>query len=179
MTNQNRIWRLSAYAGLALMAGPTAAYAYCPGADNTQPEYDPRYYSVSREFQRSLYVVRVKVVGETWLGENGKPKPLKPPFQFNGSRPWGFDPYIGAFYDLEVQTAYKGSPSHRIRVFSENSTARFWFDADSEHLLFVSKSRFDSPVGSRLTIDTCGNSAAFPKARSLASVVLKLAKKPR
>jgi hypothetical protein len=76
---------------------PLHANAYCIGWDKSLPNYDPNYYSISHEYRRSKYVVKARVVRETWLGLDGEPRTLEPPFQYKAPRPWGFDPYIGAF----------------------------------------------------------------------------------
>lgn len=144
--------------------------AYCPGLDPSLPGYAPGYYSVPNELKRSRYVVVGRVIGETWLGDDGKPKPLQPPFQGGSSRPLGFDPYAGALYEIKVIRMIKGRPVPRLALFSENSTARFWLEVGKEYLFFVSEETFDDPIGRRLTIDTCGNSAPLAAAKD----VLKL-----
>ncbi|HET8611211.1 MAG TPA: hypothetical protein VFL92_00415 [Sphingomonas sp.] len=135
--------------------------------DKNLPNYDPQYYTVQHEFRRAEYVVKAKVLKEIWLGEDGKPKPLQPPFQNGAPRPWGFDPYIGAFYDLQIEKVFKGEPPMRIRLFSENSTARFWLKVGSEQLLFITEDTFEQPVGRQLTMDICGNSEPFSMAQAL------------
>jgi hypothetical protein len=142
----------------ALSLVPSTAGAYCPGTDKSFPGYNPHYYSVAKEFERSKYVVVATMDRETWLGEDGKPKPLKGPFQYGAKRPWGFDPYAGAYYDLRVQRSFKGAAPSHLRLFSENSTARFWLTHGVSYLLFLSGARFDPPMRYQLTIDTCGNS---------------------
>ena len=159
---------------LAAIWAPADADAYCAGSDPSQPDYDPHYYSVSHEFQRAKYVVRARVTRETWLGEDGTTKPLTPPFQNGAPRPWGFDPYLGAYYVVKILHAFKGDPSAELRLFSENSTARFWFALGSEHILFITEESFDPPIGEALTIDTCGNSAAIQKAHATLRAIERL-----
>jgi len=154
-------------AAVALVSVPAAAGANCLGWDKSLPNYDPHYYSVSHEFRRSRYVIEGQVVRETWLGEDGKEKPLQPPFQNGSRKPWGFDPYMGAYYDVRVLTIFKGDPPRTLRLFSENSTARFWFDVGSRQVLFVTEDAFDKPIGRSLTMDICGNSAPASKAGEL------------
>ena len=161
------------------LAAPNAARAYCVGWDKTLPNYDPHYYSVSHEFQRAKYVVKAKVVREIWVGEDGKAKSLHPPFQNGGPKPWGFDPYAGAYYRLQGETTFKGKPPPQLTIFSENTTARFWFDVGSEQVLFVTDETFDAPIGKRLTMDTCGNSKPLPKATSLLRDLGQLARPDR
>jgi hypothetical protein len=161
--------------GAAFAAAPGVASAYCTGWDNTLPNYDPHYYSPTHEFRRSKYVIKARVLRETWLGEDGKPKPLRPPFQFGEPRPWGFDPYAGAFYDVRVETAFKGQPRPVLRLFSENSTARFWLKVGSEHVLFVTDEAFDAPIGKSLTVDNCGNSTPVGKAGPLLRTLQRIA----
>lgn len=161
---------------LLLGAIPSSAFAYCVGSEKTLPNYDPNYYSVGHEFHRSQYVVKAKVLKETWIGEDGKEKALQPPFQNGSPRPWGFDPYLGAFYNLQIETVFKGSPTSTLRVFSENSTARFWLDKGQEILAFISP---EGPIGERLTLDTCGNFRPFPKAKGIMPAVLEAAKERR
>lgn len=156
--------------------GSNTANAYCVGWDKSLPNYDPKYYSVSHEFKRAKYVIEAKAIRETWLGEDGKPKSLQPPFQFGEPRPWGFDPYMGAYYDVEVFHDFKGHPSRHLRLFSENSTARFWLNIGKEYVLFVTTNTFDLPVGQQLTIDTCGNSKSLQQARNVLQAVENLSK---
>jgi len=165
-----------ASAALALGAMPSVALAYCKGWDKTLPNYDPQYYSVDHEFRRSQWVIKAKVLKETWIGEDGQGKPLQPPFQNGSPRPWGFDPYLGAFYDLRVEQSFKGKPPLVIRVFSENATDRFWLKEGQEILAFVSTEAFDPPIGKQLTLDTCGNFRPFPEANGIMASVLKAAK---
>ncbi len=164
---------------MALAVGaPALAQAYCVGWDKTLPNYDPKFYSVSHEFRRSEYIVEVKVDRETWLDEDGKEKPLQPPFQNGGPRPWGFDPYMGAYYDLEVLKSFKGRPPRRLRVFSENTTARFWLVVGSKHILFLTEETFDPPVLKSLTVDTCGNSKPLDTASGLLRTLGRLDRTP-
>jgi len=148
-------------AAIELAGGPTLARAYCVGADKTLPNFDPAYYSVSHEFERSRYVIEGRVLREVWIGDDGKPRPLKPPFQAGHSRPWGFDPYMGAYYDVQVTKIFRGRPTAVVRLFSQNSTARFWLDVGQAYVMFVSDGDFDGPIGKSLTIDTCGNSRSL------------------
>jgi hypothetical protein len=153
---------------------PPQANAYCIGWDKSLPNYDPNYYSIPHEYRRSKYVVKARVVREMWLGEDEKPKALEPPFQYEAPRPWGFDPYIGAFYDAEVVQVFKGKPAGRLRLFSENSTARFWLEVGDELIMFVTEELFDPPIGRQITIDTCGNSASVKKAQTTVRRVERL-----
>lgn len=152
----------------------SGAHAYCPG--------DAKYYSVGKEFGRSKFVIVGTADRETWIGEDGKSKPLRPPFQFGGPRPWGFDPYEGAFYDVRVQQSFKGAAPKHVRLFSENSTARFWLKTGRSYVLFVTTERFapvQGPrVGLQLTIDTCGNSTEVAAGAGLMAELQQLAARP-
>lgn len=163
--------------GAALSLTPSVAWSYCPGTDANFPGHDPHYYSVSKEYARSKYVIIATMDRETWLGEDGKPKPLKGPFQFGGKRPWGFDPYMGAYYDVRVLRSFKGAAPRHLRLFSENSTARFWLWHGVHYLLFISDGRFDPPVRYQLSVDTCGNSGDLPHNQALLGKVQRLAEK--
>ncbi len=158
---------------------PSTAVAYCVGYDKSAPNYDPRYYSVGQELRRSQFVVRAKVVSETWIGEDGKEKTLQPPFQNGAKRPWGFDPYMGVFYTLQIESTFKGKPPPQLRVFSENSTARFTLAKGQDILAFIGTEAFDKPVGNQLTLDTCGNSRAFSKVRAIMPALRRAAAAPR
>ena len=170
-------------AALALVCyfafSPLKVSAYCPGNDPTVPDYDPHYYSVPKEFGRAKYVVEVRVLRETWLGDDGKVKLLKPPFQDGARRPWGFDPYIGAYYDVKVLQVFKGALKPELRLFSDNSTSRFWLDVGSDYLLFISDDTFDPPIGVQLTTDNCGNSAGIKDARATVRTLEALSRSKR
>ena len=168
-------WIVGALAAVAPLCGPATAWAYCIGWDKSLPDYDPRFYSVSHEFGRSEYVVEAQVLRETWLGEGGKLKRLEPPFQNGAKKPWGFDSYLGAYYDVQVLKSFKGRAPPTLRLFSENSTARFWFDVGSKYVLFVSKETFDPPIDRSLTVDTCGNSRPLSKVVGLFGKLRRLA----
>jgi len=146
---------------------PRLAEGSCPGLDPFLPGYDPDYYSLSKELARSRYVLVGRVVAETWLGRDGKPKALQPPFQDGRPRPWGFDPYMGAVYEIEVLRVIKGQPGPQVTLFSENSTSRFWLDVGGEYLFFITEDTFDEPIGRRLTVDNCGNSASAADAEKV------------
>jgi hypothetical protein len=150
------------------------AGAFCIGSDKSPPNYDPDYYSIPHEFRHAKYVVEARVIEETWLGEDGKEKPLQPPFQNGGPRPWGFDSYMGAYYDIEVLRAFKGDPAQHLRLFSENSTARFSLDVGSEYLFFITEGEFDQPVDLMLTIDNCGNSSSLKKGQAALHAIERL-----
>jgi len=150
-----------------LMFSPMFALAYCAGWDKQLPNYDPQYYSVSHEFARTKLVITGKVTGEKWLGEDGKEKPLQPPFQSNGQRPSGFDPYVGVEYAIEVQKVFKGPPSKRLALFSENSSGRYLMETGKTYVLFVSTQDFGEEIGVRLNVDNCGNSRPLEKAEDV------------
>jgi hypothetical protein len=152
--------RISIVVFIAVASSPSVASAYCAGADKTLPNYRPDYYSVPMEFERAKFVVEGVVTNETWLGDDGKPKPLAAPFGSGDKRPWGLAaPYMGAWYDVRVTRRFKGQPPTHVRLFSENSTARFWLKKGERYLLFISDEMFDGPIHKAMTIDTCGNSA--------------------
>jgi len=168
-----------AWLGIVLaMAGlPTTLHAYCVGYDKSWSGYRPDFYSVAQEFRRSDFVVEARVLRESWIGDDGKPKRLQPPFQDGASRPWGFDPYMGAFYTVQVTKSFKGHPPHTIRLFSENSTARFWLSKGGKLVAFVSREKFDPPIGWQWTIDTCGNSKESPYPRRMIRRILAARRK--
>ena len=153
-----RVLSLGAFL-LAMTLTPTEADAKCVGDDQTLPA-QPYYYSVPREFGRARFVVEGVVTNETWLGYDGKPKRLSPPFNSRENRPLGLAArYIGAWYDIRVTRTFKGKPPLHLRLFSETSTARFWLNKGKRYLLFVTEDAFAAPIGRALTADTCGNSA--------------------
>jgi hypothetical protein len=84
---------------------------------------------------------------------------------------------MGAFYTLHVGRVFKGNPPPTIRLFSENSTARFWLFPGDRLVAFVSKDRFDPPIGRQWTIDTCGNSREARNERSLVRRILAATRK--
>jgi hypothetical protein len=152
---------------------PGKANAYCLGLDKLLPNYDPEYYSVSHEFKRTKYVIAASVLSQTWVGEDGKETDLNPPFLNGSPSPRGFDPYLGAYYDVQVMRVFKGRPEPRLRLFSENSTGRFSLAVGAQYLLFVSDDTFDV-IGEQLSVDSCGNSAPIENAEIVLRFVEKL-----
>jgi hypothetical protein len=142
------------------------ADAYCIGSDKLMSGYEPQYYFVSHEFARAKYVIEAKVLRERWLREDKEYKHLRPPFQSGASKPEEYDLYSGVFYDVKVLQVFKGKPKPELRLFSENSTGRFWLNVGSEYVLFIFDGTFDPPVGLQLTSDNCGNSADVKDAKT-------------
>jgi hypothetical protein len=159
-----------------LMIQAGKAGAYCVGNDKLLPGYDPNYYSVSHEFRRSEYVVKARVLREIWIGYDGKEKILQPPFQQGTARPGGLDAYAGVYYDVKVLQAFKGNPESELRLFSANSTGRFWLKVGFDYILFISEDSFDPPIGIKLTTDNCGNSAGIKAAQATVHALEGLSK---
>ena len=159
-----------------LCFGGSEAVACYPDSNQGSPNTNPSYYSVENEFARSQYVVVARVTGVTWIGEDGRPTTLHPPFQNGGDAPSGFDPYLGAYYDLAVSQAFKGRPGGRLRLFSENTTARFRLEPGERHLLFVLTDTFEV-IGAKPTIDACGNSGSMDSAQGALSVIGRLSQR--
>ncbi|MET0330192.1 MAG: hypothetical protein ABW154_02065, partial [Dyella sp.] len=67
-------------------------------------------------------------------------------------------------YDVEVVETFKGKPPHRIKLLSENTSARFPMDKGKAYLLFVSQSSTVEMAGKEKLpqnyVDNCGNSGA-------------------
>jgi hypothetical protein len=162
---------------LFALAWPATSSAYCWGADPTMPGSSPDYYSAPKEYRRAQYVAVVKVLSETWLDDDGKPAPLKPPFQFGLPRPWGFDPYMGAKYRVEVIERLKGSPPKQLTLFSENTTARFWLDVGQSYLVFITPEQHKT-LGKVETLDNCGNSEVYKPGSETNRIVRSLARRP-
>lgn len=160
-----------------LSLGASEAAAYCPGSGQGSPHDNRRYYSVSNEFARSQYVVVARLTGITWIGEDGRPTTLRPPFINGGDAPSGFDPYLGAYYDLAVSRVFKGRPEGQLRLFSENTSSRFPLEPGGRYLLFVSADTFEM-IGAKPTIDNCGNSAPLESAQGVIRDVERLSQRP-
>ena len=64
----------------------------------------------------------------------------------------------GWIYALNVQEWFRGPHTKTIEVFTENTSGRFPLDIGKTYLLFA------YPLGGRLTITNCGNSALLPDA---------------
>jgi len=159
-------------------AWSNVGFAYCPGADPTVSGSRPDYYSVRQEFARAKFVAEVTAEREIWLGDDGKPKPLQPPYHFGGDRPSSgiFDPYLGAYFDVRVRRSFKGNPPSRLRLFSSNTTGRFFLTKGQSYVLFVTTGKFDPPIGRSWTVDNCGNSDSTSK-RSLFRQVERLSRR--
>lgn len=80
--------------------------------------------------------------------------------------------YDGWLYSLTVQELFRGPKTKTIKVFTENSSARFPLEVGKQYLLFAK--RFNG----RLGITSCGNSALLSAAQ-LALAELRRFKTPR
>ncbi len=135
----------------------TPSAAFCRGWEPSLPGHGLRYYTPSNEFRRSRYVVTAALVDTMWVGTDRQGRRIE------GKDPKAFDALDGWFYTLRIKRTLKGRPPATIRLFSENTTARFEFAPRRTYLVFVDRQMFDKPYGWQLTIDSCGNTAAFPK----------------
>lgn len=153
-------------AGLLLLGGSQSGWARCSeGLD----------YSVAGEFRRSDIVAVVRAEGVTWLDENRKPTKLKSPLAL-GNIPGGFDPYIGAYYSVILERAYKGNPPPKFLIFSENTSARTPLVMGKPLLLFLTRAKAGDEyvrVGD-LTVDSCGNSVRADRAPKTVRLVGRL-----
>jgi hypothetical protein len=162
--------RTSVAGFLLLVGGSQTALAYCSeGLD----------YSVPAEFRRSDVVAVVRAEAVNWLDENRKPTKLKPPLAL-GDIPGGLDPYVGAYYSVRLERAYKGNPPSTFQIFSENTTARTPLVMGKSLLVFLTRAKQNDEfqrVGD-LTVDSCGNSALAAKAPKTIRLVGQLSARP-
>ena len=132
---------------LALAALGSSAHALCI--------YKGELYAqttLSQEFEDSGWVVKAKVLSATdHFGE--------------GEEPW-------TEYQLEVQHAYKGDSSQRLRFFTFRNSGGFYLDRGQEHdiggeyLLFLNPTPSfpDAPAAARGTVSvnySCGVSGSW------------------
>lgn len=132
-------------------------------------------YSLKGEFKRAKYIVVAKALKETWLDEAGKPTKLGGDLTF-GTMPGGFDPYLGAEYELNVVEAYKGAPPSKLTLFSGNHSGRTPLDVGDTYLLFVFEGEDELGI-KRLVTDRCGNSKYLPAGNATLAKVKAMAKR--
>lgn len=155
---------------LLLMGGSQGAWAYC------SPDLD---YSIRGEFQRSDIVALVRAESVTWLDENRRPTELKEPLAL-GNMPGGLDPYVGAYYSVTMERAFKGNPPPLFLIFSENTTARTPLVMGKSLLVFLTRASVGDEylrVGD-LTVDSCGNSGLAAEIPRTVRVVGQLSAHP-
>lgn len=103
-----------------------------------------RYPTVAEAFAEADYVLMVQVTA-------GRLERL-------AEDPEGFD---GVEYTLQPLTTFKGEPPQDLRVYSENSTARYPMEVTGWYLVFVGPERpvgFAEPSRIERTISNCGPS---------------------
>ncbi|WP_267226849.1 hypothetical protein [Dyella silvae] len=129
----------------SLWLGCGVATAAC--IDLRGKEIVPRHPSVPEEYASAQWVVIGRVAASRDVASQDDP---------------GF--YDWTVYDVEVVESLKGKPPHRIKLESENTSARFPMDNGRQYLLFVSHSNTAEMAGSEKLpqnyIDNCGNSGA-------------------
>ncbi|WP_157971336.1 hypothetical protein [Dyella sp. C9] len=129
-------------ASLWLTCGSAAAVC----VDLRGKEIVPRHPSVSEEYAAAPWVLIGRVTATRDVESPDDP---------------GF--YGWTIYDVEVVETLKGLPPHRIKLQSENTSARFPMDNGKQYLLFVRFHTEETAGGERLPqnyIDNCGNSGA-------------------
>lgn len=86
--------------------------------------------------------------------------------------------YDWTIYDVEVVEALKGKPPHRIKLESENTSARFPMEKGRQYLIFVSHSKMVEMAGSEKLpqdyVDNCGNSGAVEEVEATIRMVREL-----
>jgi hypothetical protein len=130
-------------ASLWLASGAVAAACI----DLRGKEIVPRHPSVPEEYASVPWILIGRVIASRDVASPDDP---------------GF--YDWTIYDVEVVEALKGKPPHRIKLESENTSARFPMDKGRRYLLFVSHSNTVEMAGSAKLpqdyVDNCGNSGA-------------------
>jgi hypothetical protein len=116
--------------------------------DLTGPSIRARHPSISKEYVSAQGVFIGRAIASRNIASQDDP-------EF----------YDWTIYDVEVLRAFKGQPPHRVRLLSENTSARFPMDKDKEYLLFVSHSPMVELAGKEKLppnyVDNCGNSGAL------------------
>jgi hypothetical protein len=130
-------------ASLWLASGAVAAACI----DLRGKEIVPRHPSVPEEYASVPWILIGRVIASRDVASPDDP---------------GF--YDWTIYDVEVVETLKGKPPHRIKLESENTSARFPMDKGRRYLLFVSHSNTIEMAGSEKLpqdyVDNCGNSGA-------------------
>jgi len=82
----------------------------------------------------------------------------------------------GTFYSVEVVEVLKGRPSHKLQLYSENSSGRFPMDVGVQYVIFADYGEFEGIHGQQLGVNPCGNSAPLPKGNKTLATVRRLTK---
>jgi hypothetical protein len=80
----------------------------------------------------------------------------------------------GIFYSVEVVEVLKGSPSHSLQLYSENSSGRFPMEIGAQYLVFAEYGVFEGIRGRQLAINNCGNSTPLPEGNKALETVRRL-----
>ena len=114
---------------LTSLALPPASRAYCPVP---QIRANGEYFKSDAVFIGTVVSVRKKPDENRNLG--------------------------GWFYDLQAEKIFRGQPTDKFQVYTEDSDIRFPLETNHKYLLFAYRRR------GRLEIDSCGNSALLSAA---------------
>jgi hypothetical protein len=107
------------------------------------------YPSITEEYANSQSVFIGKVLAERAVPESG-------------------NYYDGDNYTVGVQEVFKGNPTSKVVIFSENSSGRFPLSVGSTYILFVYYE-----LG-RYQINNCGNSGLLSKKQDVVQAVRQL-----
>jgi hypothetical protein len=75
----------------------------------------------------------------------------------------------GTFYTMEVDATFRGKAPRLLKLYSENSTARFPMELHRRYVLFLTLD-----IGRNWVVDNCGNSGELSKAADTMSDLKEL-----
>jgi hypothetical protein len=136
-------WLIIRIASLVLIGfGSGSAFAFC---------FAPQL-EVSDEYYVSDLVLLGTVVGSKDLIDTSDPEGA-----------------LGTYYTVRVDATYRGRRYRSLRIYSENSTARFPMEKGTRYVLFLKRD-----TQQNWTIDNCGNSGEIVSSSATIQQVMRL-----
>jgi hypothetical protein len=66
-------------------------------------------------------------------------------------------------YTIQIERVLKGHIPSQIRLYSSNTTARYWMEVGESHILFLTREWKENRNFADYFVDNCGNSSTLPR----------------
>jgi hypothetical protein len=79
--------------------------------------------------------------------------------------------YDATIYTVQIERVLKGRLASQVRLYSSNTTARYWMEIGERHILFLTREWKENRWVADYFVNNCGNSSKLPKGDAIVKQV--------